>query len=47
MHETANEPILRVEGLYKYFETKKSLFTFDKKVVKALDGVSFEIHKGE
>ncbi|WP_048150241.1 ABC transporter ATP-binding protein [Palaeococcus ferrophilus] len=40
-----SEPILKVENLKKYFPVKGLFFT--KGYVKAVDGVSFEIRKGE
>ena len=42
------EPILRVEGLVKYFPITRGIM-FKKKVgdVKAVDGVSFDLHRGE
>jgi oligopeptide/dipeptide ABC transporter ATP-binding protein len=42
------EPLLRVEGLKKYFPVRKGVF-FDRTVdyVKAVDDVSFEIYPGE
>jgi oligopeptide/dipeptide ABC transporter ATP-binding protein len=39
--------IIRVDNLRKYFNVRKSLFTSSVKSVKALDGVSFDIRKGE
>ena len=41
-------PLLEVRGLKKYFPVRSGL-VFDRKVgdVKAVDGVSFEIHRGE
>jgi len=43
------EVIVRVENLKKYFELKKSFFSFRGKplYVKAVDGISFTIKKGE
>ncbi|MGY3718293.1 ABC transporter ATP-binding protein [Sutcliffiella cohnii] len=40
------EPILKVEGLKKYFFPKKSIGE-EQKVVKAVEDVSFELYKGE
>ena len=42
------DPILRVEGLVKYFPITKGI-VFKKKIgdVKAVDGVSFDLHPGE
>ena len=44
----AEEPILRVEGLVKYFPITRGIM-FKKKIgdVKAVDGVSFDLHRGE
>lgn len=42
------EVILKVENLKKYFPVKNnSLFSKEKKYVKAVDDVSFEVYKGE
>ena len=40
-------PILRVEDLSKYYQTKKSVFSKNRESVKAVDGVSFEVFEGE
>jgi oligopeptide transport system ATP-binding protein len=42
-----NEVILRTEGLKKYYPIKKGLFSRVVGNVKAVDGVSFEIRRGE
>lgn len=43
-----SEPLLKIEDLKKYFPIKGGgYFKGNKKVVKAVDGVSFEIYKGE
>ena len=42
-----NETILKVEGLKKYFPIKGGVFQTTIGNVKAVDGVSFEIKKGE
>ena len=64
MSESANagdDPLLRVEGLKKYFDATNGLFggfklnangggfpiTYETEEVRAVDGVSFEIEKGE
>lgn len=39
--------LLKVEGLKKYFEVKSGLFDKEVKYVKAVDGVSFDLKKGE
>ena len=52
MSETMNDDVLlRVEGLKKYFQPHltlaQSLSSEKKKLVKAVDGISFSIKKGE
>lgn len=42
-----DEPLIRVENLKKYFPFKESLFSRKVKYLKAVDGVSFSIKKGE
>ena len=44
---TSGEPLLRVEGLRKYFPIKKGLFSRHVGDVKAVDGVSFDIYPNE
>ena len=39
--------LVRVEGLHKFFETGKGLFSQHKRLVKAVDNVSFSIKNGE
>ncbi len=39
--------ILKVENLEKHFEVSKGIFSRNKTIVKAVDGISFEILKGE
>lgn len=41
------ESLLKVEGLKKYFEVKSGLFDKKIKSVKAVDGISFDLKKGE
>ncbi|KPI50337.1 peptide ABC transporter substrate-binding protein [Clostridioides difficile] len=41
------ESLLKVEELKKYFEVKSGLFNKEVKYVKAVDGVSFDLKKGE
>lgn len=41
------ESILKVEDLKVYFPVKTSVFSSEKKYVKAVDGISFELKKGE
>ena len=40
------EPLLKVEQLKKYFVSRKQFLGSSAKVVKAVDGISFEISKG-
>ncbi len=42
-----SEPLLRVENLKKYFPVEGKVFSARKEFVHAVDGVSFEIRKGE
>ncbi|OPA79966.1 peptide ABC transporter substrate-binding protein [Paenibacillus selenitireducens] len=44
---TKNEVLLDVRNLKKYFPTGSSGFGREKKVLKAVDDISFHIHKGE
>ncbi len=39
--------ILRVASLSKYYRTYKSVFDLKKNIIKAVDGVSFEVVRGE
>jgi len=41
------EKLIEVKNLCKYFNTKKSIFKKEKGVLKAVDGVSLHIKKGE
>ncbi|KPI50505.1 peptide ABC transporter substrate-binding protein [Clostridioides difficile] len=41
------ESLLKVQGLKKHFEVKSGLFNKEVKCVKAVDGVSFDLKKGE
>ena len=43
----AQETILEVQNLKKHFPMNRGLFSRQKKAVKAVDGVSFEIKRGE
>jgi len=43
----ADAPLLRVEGLTRYFPIRRGLFSRTVGHVRAVDGVSFEIAKGE
>lgn len=42
-----NEAILKVNNLKKYFPVRKGLFTKKQNYLKAVDGISFDIKKGE
>ena len=44
MSENSNNPILEVQNLKKYFPVKSG---FKKLTLKAVDGVSFTINRGE
>ena len=41
------EPLIRVLGLKKYFHTAKSVGTSRTEIIKAVDGISFDIFRGE
>lgn len=41
------EPLVQVEHLKKYYEVKAGLLGFKKKEVKAVNGVTFQLNKGE
>jgi len=42
-----SQNILEVRNLVKHFEVSKSVFSRNKKIVKAVDGISFDIKAGE
>ena len=42
-----NQPLLDIRNLKTYFPIKKSLFNKKKNFVKAVDGISFQVNKGE
>ena len=42
-----NDNLIEVRNLVKHFEVSKSVFSRNKKIVKAVDGVSFDIKAGE
>jgi oligopeptide/dipeptide ABC transporter ATP-binding protein len=44
---SSREPILQVRNLVKHFQVGGGLFGGGAGIVKAVDGVSFEIHRGE
>ena len=41
------EPLIEIKNLKKYFTVKKSIINNENKVIRAVDGVSFYINKGE
>ncbi|MCC8410255.1 ABC transporter ATP-binding protein [Mucilaginibacter sp. UR6-1] len=43
----ANEPILKVEGLSKWYPVKSGMFGTSHEVIKAVDEVSFDVYPGE
>jgi oligopeptide/dipeptide ABC transporter ATP-binding protein len=43
----SESPILEVRGLHKYFVAKQSMFRRNASFVKAVDGVSFTLERGE
>jgi oligopeptide transport system ATP-binding protein len=45
--EATTQPILQVRNLVKHFQVGGGLFGGGAGIVKAVDGVSFEIHRGE
>jgi peptide/nickel transport system ATP-binding protein/oligopeptide transport system ATP-binding protein len=47
MAEQSTAPLLAVEGLAKHYGTRRSLFGKGGAVVRAVDGISFEIAPGE
>ena len=42
-----NDNLIEVRNLVKHFEVSKSVFSRNKKIVKAVDGMSFDIKAGE
>ena len=42
-----NDNLFEVRNLVKHFEVSKSVFSRNKKIVKAVDGISFDIKAGE
>ena len=43
----SNTPLIQVENLKKYYPQKGGIITHTTGYTKAVDGVSFSIHKGE
>lgn len=43
----AQQPILQIKNLKKYFPVRKGLFSRSKQFVKAVDDVSFDVYPGE
>ena len=46
-HAAPTQPLLKVEGLKKYFRVRKALLSRNAQFVQAVDGVSFHINAGE
>ncbi len=46
MSEVKNEPLVKVEGLKKYFPVSSSIFSTAKGYIHAVDGIDFEIMPG-
>ncbi len=46
-HSPQTQPLLKVEGLKKYFRVRKALLSRNAQFVQAVDGVSFHINAGE
>jgi peptide/nickel transport system ATP-binding protein len=42
-----NQEILRISGLCKFFESGKGIFSQNKRIIKAVDDISFSIKTGE
>lgn len=40
-------PLLSVLDVRKYYEVRRSVFSVEKEIIKAVDGVSFELHAGK
>ena len=47
MADTSRVPLLSVEGLKKYYTAKSGMFSRSAGVVRAVDGVSFQLFEGE
>lgn len=47
MNKDSNDKLIEVKNLKKYFQTKNPFGVKEKKYVKAVDGVTFDIKKGE
>jgi oligopeptide transport system ATP-binding protein len=47
MTEASVQPLLSVRGLTKHFDVRGSIFARDRNIVRAVDGVSFDIAPGE
>ena len=41
------EPLFDIRHVSKYYSAKSGAFSLDKRMVKAVDDISFQIHKGE
>ena len=46
MADTSRVPLLSVEGLKKYYTAKSGMFSRSAGVVRAVDGVSFQLFEG-
>lgn len=44
---SSERPLLEVKGLKKYYDISRGFFPRTRKYVKAVDGVSFQVYKGE
>ena len=47
MADTSRVPLLSAEGLKKYYTAKSGMFSRSAGVVRAVDGVSFQLFEGE
>lgn len=43
----SHEPILKIEGLSKYYNSRSGIFNLKKETVKAVNKVSFDVYPGE
>jgi len=43
----SHEPILKIEGLSKYYNSRSGIFSLKKETVKAVNKVSFDVYPGE
>lgn len=47
MADKSHVPLLSVEGLKKYYTSKSGMFSHPSGVVRAVDGVSFQLFEGK